>query len=123
MGKVCTDYENLILLGDFNVETEEKHMPGFMSMYNVKNLIKPKTCFKNLENPSCIDLVLTNYPQSFQKSNFFKTGLSDFQEITVTVLEQYFSKQKLKVIIYRDYQNFQNDKFREKLDNEIWNVF
>ena len=32
----------------------------FMSTYNLKNLVKQKTCFKNTENPSCIDLILTN---------------------------------------------------------------
>ena len=26
LDKVCADYENLILLSDFNVETEEKHV-------------------------------------------------------------------------------------------------
>ena len=47
LDKVCTDYENLILLGDFNGETGEKHLSQFMSMYNLKNLIKHKTCLKN----------------------------------------------------------------------------
>ena len=26
LDKVCMDFENLILFGDFNVKTEEKHM-------------------------------------------------------------------------------------------------
>ena len=47
-------------------------MPGFMSMYNFTNLIKHKTCFKNPENSSCIDLVLSNCSRSFQQSNVFK---------------------------------------------------
>ena len=75
--RVCTDYENLILLGGFTVETEEKHISNFVSVYNLKNLIRHKTCFRNSGNPSCIDLVLTNYPRSFQGSNSFETGLSD----------------------------------------------
>ena len=57
-----------ILLGDFNVEAKEKNISDFMSTYNLKSLVKQKTCFKNPDNPSCIDLILTNSPRSFQDS-------------------------------------------------------
>ena len=87
MDKFCTDYENLILPSDFNVETKEKHMPEFMRMYNLINLIKHKTCFKTPENPSCRDLVLTNCPQSFQRSVVFETGISDFHKLTLRSLK------------------------------------
>ena len=62
LDKLSTDYENVILLGDFNVEVEEKNLSNFMSVHNLKTLIKQKTCFKNPENPTCIDLILTNSP-------------------------------------------------------------
>ena len=119
MDKLCTNYENIILLGDFNVEVEEKNMSEFMSLYNLRNLVKQKTCFKNPENPSCIDLILTNSPRSFQNSNVFETGLSDFHKLTTTVLKQYFPKLKPKVVNYRDYRKFHNEEFRALLDNEI----
>ena len=75
MDKVCTNNGDLILLGDFNVETEE-NMPDFMS----KQLEKHETYFKNAENSSCVDvdLALMNHPQNFQKSIVFETGLSKF---------------------------------------------
>ena len=44
--KVWKGYENLILLGGFNAETEEKDMPNFMNMCNWKNLIKHQAYFK-----------------------------------------------------------------------------
>ena len=62
LDKLFTDYENIILLGDFNIEAEEKNLSDFMSVHNLKTLIKQKTCFKNPENPICIDLILTNTP-------------------------------------------------------------
>ena len=43
----CTAYENIILLGDFNVEVEEKNMSEFMSVYSLRNLVKQKACSKN----------------------------------------------------------------------------
>ena len=60
LDKLCADYENFILLGDFNVEVKEKNISDFMSTYNLKSLVKQKTCFKNHDKPSCIDLILTN---------------------------------------------------------------
>ena len=90
-----------------------------MSTYNLKSLLKQKICFKNPDNPSCINLILTNSTWSFQDSSVFETGLSDFHKFTTTVLKQYFPKPKPKIVNYRDYRNFRNDEFRAELDNEI----
>ena len=109
LDKLSTDYENVILLGDVNVEVEEKNLSNFVSVHNLKTFIKQKTCFKNPENPTCIDLILRNSSRSFQNSSVFETGLFDFHKITITVLKQYFPKLKPKVVNYRDYQNFQNN--------------
>ena len=119
LDKLSTDYENVIILGDFNVEVEEQNLPNFMSVHNLKTLINQKTCFKNPENPTCIDLILTNSPWSFQSSSVFETALSDFHKLTITVLKQYFPKLKPKVVNYRDNKNFQNNEFRAELDNEM----
>ena len=107
------------MLGDFNVETKEKIISEFMNTDNLKNLAKQKTCFKNPECPSCIDLILTNCPKSFQNNSVFETGLSDFHKMTITVMKQHFSKLKPKVISYRDYKNFRNNEFRAELDDEL----
>ena len=90
-----------------------------MSVYNLKALIKQKTCFKNPENPTCLDLILTKSVQSFQSSSVCETGVSDFHKLTITVLKQYFPKLKPKMVNYKDYQNFQNNEFRAELDNEM----
>ena len=57
-------------------------VPGFS-----KNLVKEKTCFKNVSNPSCIDLFLTNNALSFQHTETVSTGLSDFHKLVLTVLK------------------------------------
>ena len=53
-------YENLLLLGDFNSEMSENGMRDFSETYDLKNLIKEPTCFKSRENPTLINLILTN---------------------------------------------------------------
>ena len=57
----------LSLVEDFNVVSAETNVADFLNIYNLENLVKQKTCFKNPENPPCIDLILTNCPSSFQK--------------------------------------------------------
>ena len=47
LDKINVTCENLVLLGDFNVEPEEKSIAEFLNRYNLKNLAKQNTCFKN----------------------------------------------------------------------------
>ena len=37
-------YENIILIGDFNVEISDSHMDSFCAIYHLKSLIKEPTC-------------------------------------------------------------------------------
>ena len=87
-------YDNLLLLGDFNSETFEFIMKEFCEMYNLKNLIKDPTRYKNPSNPSSIDVMLTNRPRSFLNSTTIESGLSDHHKLTISVLKS-FSKNKL----------------------------
>ena len=112
--KLSCDYDNIIILGDFNSKMSEDVMLNFCSLFSLKNLIKEPTCYKNLDNPSCIDLILTNKAKSFQNSKAYETGLSDFHKLIITVLKTSFRKQPPNIITYRDYKkysvlNFQND--------------
>ena len=58
-----------------------------LSQFDVKNIVKGKTCFKSITNPSCIDLFITNKPLSFQNTNTLSTGLSDHHKMVITVLK------------------------------------
>ena len=106
---LSSKYENLILLDDFNSYMDDSPMIGFCETYNLRNLVKHPTCFKNPENPSCIDLLLTNKPLSFQTTTVIETGLSDFHKMIVAVMKMHFPKMKPRVIRYRKYKTFNND--------------
>ena len=99
-------YENLLLLGDFNSEMSENGMRDFSETYDLKKLIKEPTCFKSIENPTLIDLILTNKWRSYQNSTVIETGLSDYRKLTITVMRCFFQKQSPITISYRDYKNF-----------------
>ena len=120
LDSLSNKFENLILLGDFNAEVSNSFMESFCEIYNVRSLIKKPTCFKNSENPTCIDLILTNHKKSFQNSKLIETGLSDFHKLTVTVLKTFYKKLVPKVIKYRDFKNFSNQVFRDELYRELY---
>ena len=60
---------NIMLLGDLDVEDSNLVLNEFCNVYNLFSLFKEPTCFKNPYNPSCIGLFLTNRPRSFQKNS------------------------------------------------------
>ena len=113
------EYEHFIIMGDFNTEVTQMSMMVSCHSYEFKNLIKDATCYKNLENPSCIDLILTNNPNSFQNSGVIEIGLSDFHKMTVTVMKTRFEKLKPNVMHYRDYRKFSNERFRKNLISHL----
>ena len=116
---LSSDYEKMIFLGDFNVTDDEHHMKSFCENYDLKNLIRQPTCYKKSSNPVCIDLILENVPRSFQSTCVVETGLSDFHLMTLTVMRKSFKKYQPKIMNYRSYKNFSNEKYRETLINNL----
>ena len=108
---LLSKYDNFMLIGDLNAERTEVAVSNFCEIYNLKHLIKDKTCFKNPAKPSCIDLIVTNGPKCFQDTVVFEIGLSDFHKMSVTVMKMYYAKQKPSIVHYRKFKNFCNDSF------------
>ena len=114
-----SSYEKVLVAGDFNIDDQEDVLQEFLFEQNFKNLVKEPTCFKTVDNPSCIDLFLTNTFQSFQHTTTVETGLSDFHKMAVTVMKTSFPKAQPKIIYYRDYKNFDLAEFRAELREEL----
>ena len=112
-------YENTLILGDFNVEEDEGDMSEFCENYNFTNLVKEPTCFKNMNNTSCIDLIITNRKRYFQHTKVIETGISDHHKMTITMFKSKFQKAKPNIITYRDYKNFDRDLFRKQLSERF----
>ena len=112
-------YENFIIIGDLNSEISEEALCDFCCVYGLKNLVKNPTCFKNIDHPSCIDLILTNKSGSFQNTLVIETGLSDFHRLTVTVMKVNFQKQVPKILYKRNMKHFDNELFRNDFYQEL----
>ena len=94
-------------------------MSNFCESYNLSSLIKESTFYKNLENPSSIDLILINSPHSLQCSSLVETGLSDFHKMIVTVMKTTFQRMPAKIRNYRDYRHVDINIFRESILYEL----
>ena len=109
---LTTKYERLLFLGDLNVGMEDSSIKIFCRNYNLTSMINKPTCYKNPDKPTCIDLILTDCPGSFQNSSVIETDLSDFHKMVVTVMKIPYRKTEPRVINYRDYKIFSYEGFR-----------
>ena len=114
-------YENILLMGDYNVDVKETNMKVFCNQHKFKALNEEPTCFKNFNNPSCIDLFLTNSSKSFEICFTLETGMSDFHKLIITILKVKPDKLPPRIIKYRDYKNFESNAFNNKLQISLKN--
>ena len=115
LGLYTSKFENIPVIGDLNISINDNKMKHFCESYNLKSLIKVPTYYENLDNPSCIDLRLTNKTNNFQSLCVIETSLSDFYEITVTVIRTQFRKLNPRTLFYRDCTKFSNTTFINSL--------
>ena len=88
-------------------------MLSFINNENFINLVKGNTCFK--DKGSCIDLILTNKRYSLKRTSSTEIGLSsDHYCLISSMMKTTFEEEEYKVLVYRDYKNFnfsQKSKF------------
>ena len=87
--------------------------------HDLQNLLKEKTCFKSVENLSCIDLILINNAMAFQNTTTVFTGLSDFHKLVLIVLKTSITKSKPQKITYKVYKNFDSFRFNGELKHVL----
>ena len=116
-----SEYDNILTLGDFNLEISTKGMDTFMKTHNLKSLFNKPTCYKSKEG-RCIDLLLTNRNRSFKFTNAFETGLSDHHLMIYTMFRTTFEKVKPIDIRYRTFKKFDSNKVANDLLDNMPNI-
>ena len=97
-------------------------MAEFVFNNDSKNLAEKETCFKSTNNPSCIDLFVTNSPRSFQNTITFASGLSDFHKMILTILKSTFPKVRPKQIVQRKFKNFDLKNFLNEIRTKMQSI-
>ena len=85
-------------------------------------MVKEKTCFKSISNPTCVDLLISNKEKCFKSASTIDTGLSDFHKMVLVVLKKKFERAKPEELSYRDYIHFDGNCFRYALRFELSNI-
>ena len=80
-----TKYENITLIGDFNMQPGNKNLKDFCDLNQLEHLILKPTCYKG-KTPSTIDLIITNHKTSFMKCDTCESGRSDHHEMYIRYL-------------------------------------
>ena len=124
LNTATSKYDNIILMGDINIDTKSKNSPGykellnFMNLYNLSNLIKDSTChFK--DHNSSIDVMLTNKPKRFFNSKSFELGVSDCHTMVTSFLRTHISRLKPKNITYRSFKKYDKTTFLNELNGNL----
>ena len=112
------DYDNVTLIGDFNLSSDNVPFESFLQAYNLTSLIKEATSFQS-SNSSSIDLILTNQKNMYKLSNNFETGISDRHKLISTVAKSGSFKGRPREKIYRSYRSFNIETFKKMLSDKL----
>ena len=105
-----------MIMEDLNSEACGNCLNGFCNVNSLKTLNTGQNCFKNPNNPWCIDLFSRNWQQCFLQTCAIDTGFSDFQMVVI-VMKIHYKKQKAKTTQYRNYKHFHEQSFNFEIFN------
>lgn len=126
LDSVYSTYNNVILMGDININFLNKNCPKFKKFetfcdtFSLKNLIKSPTCFQ-ADIPTSLDVIMTNKNRSFINSNVVITGLSDWHGMVTTMTRTHVKKLPPKTIRYRSFKNFDEVSFLRDMQHIMEN--
>ena len=94
---------NILVAGDSNIDVSgskglnENHFSELIDTFNQTNLVKTPTCFKTTRG-TLLDVLLTNKPNSFQKTGVCKMGLRDCHKMVFTIFRSTFIRLPPKLL-------------------------
>ena len=116
VSRYLDSYENITLLGDFNMTPKNKNLQHFTDTFSLEHLINEPTYFKG--SPSCIDLI-TNRKSYLKNTCVTVTGISDFHKLTDVSLKSQILKARQIIRTYRNYKPFHENRFNEDRKSKL----
>ena len=111
-------FENVFIIGDLNMTTENTHLNDLSQIYDLTAFMKEPTCYQS-QNPNCIDHFLTNRRTLFKHCQSFETGLSDLHRLISMIMKSGIFKGPPKKKIYWSYKKFDHEFFSNALREEL----
>ena len=82
-------------------------------VYDLKQIVKGPTCFKSTNNPSLIDVILTNCSKSLSAPINLPLGISDFHNYIRAATKIKCPTSEPKLISYRSLRNFKEETYKQ----------
>ena len=96
-------------MGELNSEVSENCSNGFLNVNSLKTLNRGTTCFKDPNNPLCIDLFLKDQQHCFKQIYAIETGISDLHKMVVTAMKTHYKKKNPKTTQFKITNIFMNN--------------
>ena len=116
------------ILGDLNISMSCDHdrraLDDVLDVYNMKNIITSPTCFKSVDKPTVLDVILTtsNVTRRISEVINTHTGLSDFHHLVGFSTKLQFPRNHRNVVIYRSYKHFYEMSYKQDMANIPYHV-
>ena len=118
--------DNITVIGDLNqnmlVMRQCKELCDFADIYNMNNLIDVPTCYKSSVNNSLVDVILTTQKDFYKTSGVIENGYSDVHHMIYGVLKNVNLHKPAKMITYRSFKSFDEEKFNQDLESAPFHV-
>ena len=92
-----------------------------METHGLTNIVNDPTCFK-ADNPSLIDMILTNKPRRVADTLNAGTGLSDFHNMTCLSTKICVPRKSKNFITCRSYYHFDMDAFKKDISAAPYHI-
>ena len=136
LNKCFLESESIHIIGDLNVNFAKSNhqLSQLCDSYDLKQLIKNPTCFKSLENPTLLDVILTTNSKSIRQTINIPLGISDFHNYISASTKMNCPTDEIKSVHYRSFKKFSEEKFIkdvefapfhvseifDKADDQLW---
>ena len=119
LDRALIESNDITIIGDINQNmmqiSQSNELRDLADLFGLKNLITTPTCYKNPNNHTLVDVLLTNNPHHYCNSGTIQNGLSDVHHFIYGVLRQKQVRQQAKTVTYRSYKSFDPDNFNADL--------
>ena len=112
-------FENLFIIDDLNMATENTHLNDLLQIYDLTGLIKEPTCYQS-QNPNCIDQFLTRRKALFKHCQTFETGLSKDLKRFIGLIKK-FDNECFSNALREELETLEGDTYGE-FEKKITNV-
>ena len=118
MDKCLCESSSIYIIGDLNVNVlnHPNLLDDSLDILNLTIVVQGPTCFKNVDNPTLLDVILTNTPRRLTSVLNMSLGISDFHNFICIATKMCKPNKIRRQIVYRSYKHFNEVMYLHDLE-------